>query len=157
MKKKLIFTNLSAVESCLLPKMESLPALNTALINTLNNILEAPLDCSTMKSTTLFLPPFLAPLVPVADVLEGKDFWTDLVTINTVEELQQNLTNVNLFVDEDDLPFDGVNIKENSTMHYRIRPIEGGQFRLVNFASHFICVQIFQIDFPLILYLKGTK
>ena len=34
-------------------------------------------------------------------------------------------------------------------MHYR--SIEGGQFRLVNFASHFIRVQIFQIDFPLIL------
>ena len=31
------------------------------------------------------------------------------------------------------------------------RPIKGGQFRLVNFASQFICVQIFQIDFPLIL------
>ena len=39
------------------------------------------------------------------------------------------------------------------SMHYRLRSIEGGQFRLVNFASHFIRVQIFQIDFPLILYL----
>ena len=38
-------------------------------------------------------------------------------------------------------------------MHYRLRSIEGGQFRLANFASHFIRVQIFQIDFPLILYL----
>ena len=38
-------------------------------------------------------------------------------------------------------------------LHYRLRSIEGGQFRLVNFASHFIRVQIFQIDFPLILYL----
>ena len=28
---------------------------------------------------------------------------------------------------------------------------KGGQFRLVNFASHFIRVQIFQIDFPLII------
>ena len=36
-------------------------------------------------------------------------------------------------------------------VHYRLRSIEGGQFRLVNFASHFIRVQIFQIDFPLIL------
>ena len=43
------------------------------------------------------------------------------------------------------------------SMHYRLRSIEGGQFRLVNFASHFIRVQIFQIDFPLILYLTGTK
>ena len=37
------------------------------------------------------------------------------------------------------------------TMHYWLRSIKGGQFRLVNFASHFIRVQIFQIDFPLIL------
>ena len=36
-------------------------------------------------------------------------------------------------------------------MHYWFRSIKGGQFRLVNFASHFIPVQIFQIDFPLIL------
>ena len=36
-------------------------------------------------------------------------------------------------------------------VHYRLRPIKGGQFRLVNFASHFIRVQIFQIDFLLIL------
>ena len=36
-------------------------------------------------------------------------------------------------------------------MHYRLRSIEGGQFRFVSFASHFIRVQIFQIDFPLIL------
>ena len=42
---------------------------------------------------------------------------------------------------------------EDSSMHYRLRPIKEGQFRLVNFASHFIRVQIFQIDFPLILYL----
>ena len=38
-------------------------------------------------------------------------------------------------------------------LHYWLRSIKGGQFRLVNFASHFIRVQIFQIDFPLILYL----
>ena len=36
-------------------------------------------------------------------------------------------------------------------MHYWLRSIKGGQFRFVNFASHFIRVQIFQIDFPLIL------
>ena len=35
------------------------------------------------------------------------------------------------------------------SMHYRLRSIEDGQFRLVNFASHFIRVQIFQIDFCL--------
>ena len=38
-------------------------------------------------------------------------------------------------------------------VHYWLRSIKGGQFRLVNFASHFIRVQIFQIYFPLILYL----
>ena len=38
-------------------------------------------------------------------------------------------------------------------LHYWLRPIKGGQFRLVNFASHFIRVQIFQIYFPLIFYL----
>ena len=32
-------------------------------------------------------------------------------------------------------------------MHYRLRPIKRGQFRFANFASHFISVQIFQIDF----------
>ena len=42
-------------------------------------------------------------------------------------------------------------------LHYWLRSIKGGQFRLVNFASHFIRVQIFQIYFPLILYLQGTK
>ena len=36
-------------------------------------------------------------------------------------------------------------------LHYGWRSIEGGQFRLVNFATHFIRVQIFQIDFPPIL------
>ena len=39
-------------------------------------------------------------------------------------------------------------------MHYWLRPIEGVQFRFDNFGSHFIRVQIFQIDFstlPLIL------
>ena len=38
-------------------------------------------------------------------------------------------------------------------MHYGLRPIEGLHFRFANLASHFIRVQIFQIDFPLILYL----
>ena len=94
--------------------MESLPASNTALINTLNNILEAPLHCSPMKSTTLSLPPFLAPLVPVEDVLGGKDFWMDLVTTNTrIEELQLNLTNMNLI----GLSYDGGDVQENSTIY----------------------------------------
>ena len=36
-------------------------------------------------------------------------------------------------------------------VHYWLRPIKGVHFRFANFASHFIRVQIFQIDFPLIL------
>ena len=39
------------------------------------------------------------------------------------------------------------------SMHYCLRPIKGVHFGFANFASHFIRVQIFQIDFPLILYL----
>ena len=42
-------------------------------------------------------------------------------------------------------------LRTAKTMHSWLRSIKGGQFRLVNFASHFIRVQIFQIDFPLIL------
>ena len=34
-----------------------------------------------------------------------------------------------------------------STLHYRLRLIESGNQRFLNFASHFICLQIFQIDF----------
>ena len=36
-------------------------------------------------------------------------------------------------------------------MHYRLRPIKDVQFGFAHFVSHFIRVQIFQIDFPLIL------
>ena len=36
-------------------------------------------------------------------------------------------------------------------VHSRLRSIKSGEFRLINFVSHFIRVQIFQIDFPLIL------
>ena len=36
-------------------------------------------------------------------------------------------------------------------MHYCLRPIKGVHFGFANFASHFIRVQIFQIDFPLII------
>ena len=44
------------------------------------------------------------------------------------------------------------------TVHYRLRPIEGVQFRFDNFGSHFICVQIFQIDFStLLLILSAYK
>ena len=89
---------------------------NNALINTLNNILESPLHCSTMKSTNPSLPPFLAPLVQVADVLDGKDFWKELGTTNTnIVELQRDLTNFNLL--DDDLIFDsGGDFEECSTM-----------------------------------------
>ena len=38
-----------------------------------------------------------------------------------------------------------------TTVHYRLSSIKGVPFRFANFASHFISVQIFQIDFPLIL------
>ena len=36
-------------------------------------------------------------------------------------------------------------------VHYRLSSIKGVRFRFANFASHFIRVQIFQIDFSLIL------
>ena len=36
-------------------------------------------------------------------------------------------------------------------MHYGKVSMGGATFRILNFASHFICVQIFQIDFPLII------
>ena len=45
-----------------------------------------------------------------------------------------------------------------STFHYGLRPIEGVQFRFDNFDSHFIRVQIFQIDFStLLLILSAYK
>ena len=37
--------------------------------------------------------------------------------------------------------------KRDDAMHYRLRSFKGVQFILVNFASYFIRVQIFQIDF----------
>ena len=39
----------------------------------------------------------------------------------------------------------------DNTMHYRARAIKEGQFRFANLASHFIRIQIFQIDLPPIL------
>ena len=46
----------------------------------------------------------------------------------------------------------------NTALHYRLRPIEGVQFRFDNFGSHFISVQIFQIDFStLLLILSAFK
>ena len=39
----------------------------------------------------------------------------------------------------------------DNTMHYRARAIKEGRFRFANLASHFICIQIFQIDLPPIL------
>ena len=40
-------------------------------------------------------------------------------------------------------------ILHHYTIAYWLRPIERGKLGLANFASHFIRVQIFQIDFPL--------
>ena len=40
-------------------------------------------------------------------------------------------------------------ILHHYTIAYWLRPIERGKSGLANFASHFIRVQIFQIDFPL--------
>ena len=37
------------------------------------------------------------------------------------------------------------------TLHYRLRSIKEVQFGFAHFVSHFIRVQIFQIEFPLIL------
>ena len=42
-------------------------------------------------------------------------------------------------------------IKRMQPMHYWLRPIERGKLVFRNFTSHFIRVQIFQIDFALIL------
>ena len=46
-------------------------------------------------------------------------------------------------------------------MHYRLSSIKGVRFRFANFASHFIRIEIFQIDFTLILsklkYFNFTK
>ena len=41
--------------------------------------------------------------------------------------------------------------KARHTMHYRARAIKEGRFRFANLASHFIRIQIFQIDLPPIL------
>ena len=35
----------------------------------------------------------------------------------------------------------------SNSLHYRLRLIESGHQRILNFASHFICLQIFQIGF----------
>jgi len=42
-------------------------------------------------------------------------------------------------------------IPPGQSMHYRLSSIKGVRFRFANFASHFIRIQIFQIDFTLIL------
>ena len=49
----------------------------------------------------------------------------------------------------------GVTLRSTWTLHSR--PIERGTLVFRNFTSHFIRVQIFQIDFPLILNLQWTK
>ena len=41
--------------------------------------------------------------------------------------------------------------RQKSTMHYGKVSMGGVTFRILNFDSHFIRVQIFQIDFPLII------
>ena len=41
--------------------------------------------------------------------------------------------------------------RNSQSMHYGKVSMGGATFRILNFASHFICVQIFQIDFPLII------
>ena len=45
--------------------------------------------------------------------------------------------------------FDERKYSKVQAVHYRLRPIESVQFRLDNLGSHFIRVQIFQIDFLL--------
>ena len=40
---------------------------------------------------------------------------------------------------------------QSEPMHYRARAIKEGPFRFANLASHFISIQIFQIDLPPIL------
>ena len=42
-------------------------------------------------------------------------------------------------------------------IHYRLRSFKGVRFRFANIASHFICIQILQIDIPFTLYLKWKK
>ena len=82
--------------------LEPYDAPNSALIGTLTNMFEAPLDCSTMNSSNPSLPPFLAlPLVPMEDMEDEKDLWVelDLASTMNLEELQSNLTNVNLLND----------------------------------------------------------
>ena len=85
--------------------LEHFDSPNIALVSTLrlSNMLEAPLHCSTMNSSSPSLPPFLAPLVTVKeeDVFDEKDFWTKQVNGSKVlEELQNNLTNFNLLNDD---------------------------------------------------------
>ena len=46
---------------------------------------------------------------------------------------------------------------ELHTLHYWLRPIESGQLRFQNFASHFIFVQIFQIDFSTLLLILSAS
>ena len=42
-------------------------------------------------------------------------------------------------------------------LHYWLRHIEGVQFRFDNFGSHFIRVQIFQIDFSTLLLISSAS
>ena len=50
------------------------------------------------------------------------------------------------------------NIFKSQPMHYRLSSIKGVPFRFTNFASHFISVQIFQMDFStLSLFLSASN
>ena len=63
-----------------------------------------------------------------------------------------------LRISRDGIDQTGCIFSNNLTLHYWLRPIEGVQFRFDNFGSHFIRVQIFQIDFStLLLILSAFK
>ena len=53
----------------------------------------------------------------------------------------------------EELQLKGFHGNQTEAMHYRLSSIKGVQFSFVNFASHFISIQIFQIEFPRILFL----
>ena len=72
----------------------------------------------------------------------------DLSTVPSLDE--------HIMKDDVSLPLPGYVARRGvpgPPMHYRLRPIERGKLVFRNFTSHFICVQIFQIDFALILNL----
>ena len=91
--------------------------------------------------------------------------WLLLVAYTALEEVTWSLKKIRLIMSS---PFMSLRMEymasfswvifcpliDLNAMHYRLRPIKWGQFRFSNFPSHFISVQIFQIDLstlPLIL------